>query len=74
MTSPLEREFLGLACDWLLCRWVLLGHPSSRKGQKYDLIGWQIGESATHAEMHLVCKEMRRDNRTVLVRKTEAPR
>ena len=59
MPKSLEREFLRLACDWLLCRWVLLGHPCIRKGQKYDTCAWMVGELATHAEMHLVCEEMR---------------
>jgi hypothetical protein len=71
MTTPPEREFLRLACDWMVCRLVLLGHPPSRKGQVYDPCSWMIGELATQSEMYLVCKEMRRDNRTVLVRQAE---
>jgi hypothetical protein len=53
-----EREFFGLATDWLLCRGVLMGHRCTRVGQTYDVCAWQVGELATGVEMRLLLREV----------------
>ena len=66
-----EREFLRLARDWLLARWMLMGNQC-RKGWSYDPVGWQIGELGTHAEMHLLMKEATRDADDLVQRQVSA--
>ena len=62
LPQSLEREFLMLGRDWLLARLYLMGgRVGHRKWASYDLIGWQIDESGTHAEMHLVIQEMKHE-------------
>ena len=52
-----EREFLGLARDYLLCRLFLCGGVCPAKAGHYDLVSWQIGELDYGAEMRLLVRE-----------------
>jgi hypothetical protein len=67
MTEPWEREYFGLARDWLLCRLALM----DGRNRAYCPCGWQIGELDYAIEMDLLLKE-RYGNKPHLLRRTAA--
>ena len=56
-----EREFLGLAASWMLCRLNLItGQTRAANGGRYDPVSWQVGELDYALEMSLLLEAILR--------------
>lgn len=57
MTRQFEKEFFGLARDWLLCRLFVMGGHCPEKSHHYTLHEWIIGMHSYAEEMKLLVEK-----------------
>jgi hypothetical protein len=60
MTRQFEKEFFGLARDWLLCRLFVMGGTCPEKIHQYTLHEWIIGMHSYAGEMELLVEKEKR--------------
>jgi len=53
-----EREFFGLARDWMLCRLFVFGGICPEKANQYSFEEWLIGMFSYQREMELLFQKV----------------